>query len=170
MFLIDRAAAVWRLARRVVETVVRVVTITIAPPAKPTNCDEPGTAVCGSNPRRCGTSEATVYAPSGALAEYLACGSGPHTSLRTQGGFTGLDAAARAQLTFSPAAIVTIQLVHFSQPARVEALGSGSAQMRFMTATPQVPQELTFTGTGIDRIIVTPASPSDITLILDWCH
>lgn len=170
MFLVDGAVVVWRFARRVVGVVTRVITITIAPPAKPNNCDDPGTTVCGSNPRQCGSSGATVYGPAGALADYPACGSGPRTLVRTQGGFTGLDSAARAQLSFAPAAVVTIQLVHFSQPARVEALGSGPAQVRFMKPTPQVAQELMFTGTGIDRIVVTPASPNDITLILGWCH
>jgi hypothetical protein len=170
VFLVDGAVAVLRFARRVVGVVARVITITLAPPAKPTNCDDPGTAVCGSNPRQCGTSVATVDGSAGGLADYPACGSGPHTLVRTQGGFTGLDSAARAQLSFAPSSVVTVQLVHFSQPARVEALGGGSAQVRFMKPTPQVVQELIFTGTGIDRIIVTPASPSDVTLILGWCH
>jgi hypothetical protein len=170
VFLVDLAASIWRVAFRVVKTVIGVITFTIARPAKPTDCDDPGTAICGSNPRLCGSSEATAYGPGGVLAEYTTCGPGPHTMVRTQGGFTGLDSAARAQLSFAPANIVTIQLVHFSQPARVEALGTGAAQLRFMTPTPGVVQELIFTGTGIDRIVVTPASPNDITLILGWCH
>ncbi|MGH2490931.1 MAG: hypothetical protein ACRDF9_05425 [Candidatus Limnocylindria bacterium] len=160
---------------RFVARVLDVVRITIAPRgATPKDCNDAGpTPGCGANPRICGTSEARAESPPGTLAQYPQCGGGPHTLVRSQAGFVGLDAAARSELRFAPssASFITIEVVHFSSPGRVEAYaGSALLGMQPMTPTPGVPQQITLNGNGIDRIVVVPASPNDVTLIVGWCH
>lgn len=152
--------------------ILRAVGITVGQrPRVPTDCNDPGTGTCGSNPRICGSSQAIVFGPTGTLAEYPTCGTGPHTEVRTQATIRGLDASARTELRFAPAPQVTVQLVHFSKPGRVEAMqGAMVADMRPMAPTPGVVQQFTLNGISIDRIVVTPASPSDLTLVIGWCH
>jgi hypothetical protein len=90
--------------------------------------------------------------------------------VRAQNGFIGLDAAARAELRFAPASRVTIAVVHFSNPGTIQAFqGTALADMRPM-ASAGVLGRFTLNGTGIDRIVVTPASPNDVTLVIGWCH
>jgi hypothetical protein len=161
--------------RNAFAAVLRAVGLTVARrPHSPTHCDDGGTVPCGANPRQCGSSQATVFGPIGGLAAYPQCGTGPRTLLRTQAGFTGLDAAARTELRFASAPVVTIEVVHFSNdpaPGRVEALQGGSvADMRPLAPTPGVAQQFTLSGTAIDRLVVTPRSPSDVTIVLRWCH
>jgi len=153
-------------------SILRAVGITVGPRRRvPTDCNDPGTGTCGSNPRICGSSQAIVFGPNGVLAEYPTCGPGPHTEVRTQAAIRGLDASARTELRFAPAPQVTVQVVHFSNPGRVEAMqGAMVADMRPMAPTPGVVQQLTLSGTSIDRIVVTPASANDLTLVIGWCH
>jgi hypothetical protein len=100
---------------------------------------------------------------------FEATGAGPHIVDR---GFIGFDAAARAELRFPPAPTVTIRVVHFSNPGRVEAFEpNGSvADMKQMAPMPAVEQSFTLNGRAIDRVVVTPASPSDETRVLELCN
>jgi hypothetical protein len=166
----------------IIAIIVRPFGITLGVPGgPPKNCedprstsgDPPPTPGCGPNPWQCVTTSVTVNAANGALAEYPECEGGPHTLVRAQSGFIGLDTAANAELRFSPssASYVTIQVVHFSAPGRVEAFrGASLADMKLMAATPGVLQQLQLNGSGIDRIVVTPASPAVRTLVIGWCH
>jgi len=176
VFIIDLVTSVFGAIVRFIARVVDVVRITVAPRrgATPNDCNDAGpTPGCGANPRICGTSEAGIEGPAGAPAQYPQCGVGPHTLVRAQAGHTGLDAAARAELRFAPssASAVTIDIVHFSNPGRVEAYaGAALLGMHPMAPTAGVLQRITLNGNGIDRIVVVPASPNDITLIVGWCH
>jgi hypothetical protein len=157
---------------RVVMRTAELIRATITRPGRaPADCDDAGqTPGCGANPRVCGQSEAAVYGPAG-LAEYpTQCGPGPHTLVRARNGFIGLDAGARAELRFAPAPLVTIAVVHFSNPGIIQAFqGIALADTRPM-APANVLGRFTLNGTGIDRIVVTPASPNDVTLVIGWCH
>jgi hypothetical protein len=174
VFVIDVIGSVFRAIGRVTARIVELIRITVAPRGgAPTDCDDAGRVPgCGANPRVCGSSQAVVYGPTGPLAEYpTPCGTGPHTLVRGQAGFVGLDAAARAELRFAPASVVTIQVVHFSNPGRIEAFQGGSlVDAKSMASTAGVAQQFTLNGNGIDRIVVTPASPNDVTLVIGWCH
>jgi hypothetical protein len=87
-------------------------------------------------------------------------------------GFIGLDAAARAELRFAPTPIVTIRVVLFGNPGRIEAFEANGplADVRMMAPTKGVEQSFELHGNTIDRLVVTPASPNDQTLVLGWCH
>lgn len=175
MFIIKIVGGVINAVLGLVAYVLRPFGITIAARrGEPTDCDDAGqTPGCGSNPRICGTSQAIVYGPTGQLAEYTQCepGSGPRTFVRGQTGHVGLDAAARAELRFSPTPAVTVDVVHFSNPGRVEVFqGPTLIDMRMMAAGAGTLEHFQFNGTGINRIVVTPASPNDITLVIGWCH
>jgi hypothetical protein len=141
----------------------------------PTQCgpSQP-TPGCKPNPWPCGSAiEARVFDAAGGLASYEEdCGDGPHIVVRADRGFMGFDAAARAELRFPPAPTVTIRVVHFSNPGRVEAFepNGGLADMKLMAPTPAVEQRFTLNGRAIDRVVVTPASPGDETRVLELCH
>jgi hypothetical protein len=78
----------------------------------------------------------------------------------------GLDHGFQIFLTASSRTLVRV--VHFGQPARIEAFSGGSAvEMHMMAPTPGVEQAFTFTGSSIDSIIVTPAGS---TLVIELCH
>lgn len=128
---------------------------------------------CYPNPQQCGTTSGLVKGPGGVLAEYPECEGGPHTLVRQQAGFIGLDAAAEAELRFSPssASYVTVDVVHFSTPGTVEAYrGLSLADTKPMGVAAGVLQHIQLSGSGIDRIVVKPASPAVRTLVIGWCH
>lgn len=113
-----------------------------------------------------------VLDAAGALATYDECGEGPHTVVRGDRGFLGVDAAARAELRFPAAPVVRVRVVHFSNPGRIEAFEQSGAiaDVRMMAPTPAVEQEFTLNGSGIDLVVVTPASPADETRVIQLCH
>lgn len=173
MFLIDAIRAGLATLRDVIVRVLRAIGFTIELPSNlPTDCNDAGQQPgCGPNPRTCGTSQALAFSPLGGLAAYTTCGNGPHTLVSATAGHIGLDAAARAELRFAPASVVTVRVVRFAGPARIEAFhGPGLAGMQMMTAPAGVEQQFTFRSAGIDRIVVTPAAPNDGTLVIGWCH
>ena len=108
----------------------------------------------------------------GGLASYEECGEQPHTVVRADRGFIGIDAAAGAELRFPAAPAVTVRVVHFSRPGRVEAFEQSGAlaDTRMMAAPPAVEQELTLRGSAIARVVVTPPSPADETRVIGLCH
>jgi hypothetical protein len=173
MFLIDTIRGGLARLRDVFVRVLRAIGFTIELPSNlPTDCDDAGQqGGCGPNPRTCGSSQGLAFSPQGPLAEYATCGTGPHTLVRATAGHIGLDAAARAELRFAPTSVVTVRVVRFAGPARIEAFnGAGLAGMQMMTASAGVEQQFTFRSSGIDRIVVTPAAPNDGTLVIGWCH
>jgi hypothetical protein len=129
---------------------------------------------CFSNPWACVDSQVMVDSPIGVPAVYPQCGKGPNTVVRSQAGFTGLDAGAQTILGFRPSANVSVDVVHFSSepaPGMVEyAQGGAIVGVRPLLPTPGVLQRYAWTGSGIDRIVVRPMSPSFVTLVIIWCH
>ena len=88
--------------------------------------------------------------------------------MKRTGGIKGFDAASRLEKRFPVSSRVVVRAVHFGQPARVEAFSGGSlAGVQLMAPTPAVEQALTFTGSSIDRVVVTPAGD---TLVIELCH
>lgn len=166
--------AIWARSVQFVVVVLRWFGITIGT-YNPTQCGPTHTTPgCKPNPWPCGSAiEARVFDAAGGLASYEEdCGAGPHIVVRADRGFMGFDAAARAELRFPPAPAVTIRVVHFSNPGRVEAFepNGAVADMKQMAPTPAVEQSFTLNGRAIDRVVVTPASPGDETRVLELCH
>lgn len=166
--------AVWASIVRLVVGALRLVGITIGA-YNPTHCGPTNTPPgCKPNPWPCGSDiEARVFDATGGLASYDEdCGAGPHIVVRADRGFIGFDAAARAELRFPSAPVVSIRVVHFSMPGRIEAFepNGAVADMKQMAPTPAVEQDFTLNGRAIDRVVVTPASPSDETRVLQLCH
>jgi len=165
---------IWARIVQFVVVVLKSVGITIGA-HNPTHCGPTNTTPgCKPNPWPCGSDiEARVFDATGGLASYEEdCGAGPHIVVRADRGFIGFDAAARAELRFPAAPTVSIRAVHFSTPGRIEALESNGAvaDMKQMAPTPAVEQRFTLNGRAIDRVVVTPASPSDETRVLQLCH
>jgi hypothetical protein len=136
-------------------------------------CEDGGAVGCGSNPRQCGTSRAIVFDPAGNLAEFPECGPGPSTVMvASEGGLKGLDASARAELMFAPVSEVEVMVMHFGHPGQIEAFEMSGivAATVMMGPAANVEQRFTLRGTGIGRIVVTPGTPTDHTLVLGWCH
>jgi hypothetical protein len=174
--LVERLQAVWTKLVELVASVLRVFGVTIGRPTHvPTHCgpSQP-TPGCHSNPLPCGSDiQTSVFDATGALASYEECGdTGPHTVVRADRGFIAIDAAARAELRFPAAPTVTVRVVHFSHPGKVEAFEQSGAlaEMKMMAPTPAVEQQFTLNGFAIDRVVVTPASPADETLVIELCH
>ena len=136
-------------------------------------CEDGGAVGCGSNPRQCGTTRAIVFGPAGNLAEFPECGPGPATVMvASEGGPIGLDASAHAELTFAPASEVEVRVMHHGHPGRIEAFEMSGmvAATVMMGAAANVEQRFTLRGAAIGRIVVTPGTPTDHTLVLGWCH
>jgi hypothetical protein len=173
--LVKLANNVWAGLVRLVASIFRVFGVTIGRPTYvPTHCgpSEP-TPGCHPNPWPCGSDIIVrVFDATGALATYEECGEAPHTVVRTDRGFMGIDAAARAELRFPAAPTVTVRVVHFSSPGRVEAFEQSGAlaDMKMMTPAPAVEQQFTLKGSAIDRVVVAPPSPADETRVIALCH
>jgi hypothetical protein len=136
-------------------------------------CDDPGQPGCGSNPRQCGTSQVIVFGPGGTLAVFDECGDRPATWVTTQeNGTRGVDAGARAQFLFAPSREVQVRVKHFGQPGRIEAfeISGAIAAIVMMGPAANVEQQFTLRGAAINRVDVTPGSPTDRTVVLGWCH
>ena len=87
------------------------------------------------------------------------------------GGFTGLDCNFTLEIELTTAAsTVTLKLVHFSQPARIEALDSGGTVVDKANQAPpqQVASTLTLSGTGIMKVVVH--SPADEVILIEFCY
>lgn len=173
--LVRLANNVWAGIVRLVASILRVFGVTIGRPTYvPTHCgpSEP-TPGCQPNPWSCGADIVVrVFDTAGALATYEDCGEAPHIIVRDDRGFMGFDAAARAELRFPPAPTVTVRVVHFSHPGRIEAFEQSGAlaDAKMMAPTPAVEQEFTLRGSAIARVVVTPPSPADETRVIGLCH
>jgi hypothetical protein len=173
--LVKLAKDVWAGVVRLVASIARVFGVTIGRPSYvPTHCGPsdppPG---CHPNPWPCGEDIVVrVFDATAGLATYEDCGEAPHTVVRADRGFKGIDAAARAELQFPAAPTVTVRVVHFSSPGRVEAFEQSGAlaDTKMMAPTPAVEQELTLRGSAIARVVVTPPSPADETRVIALCH
>jgi hypothetical protein len=173
--IVNLVKAVWTRLVEFVASILRVFGVTIGRPTHvPTQCgpSQP-TPGCHPNPWPCG-SDILVRAldATGALASYKECRDGPNTIVRDDRGFMGIDAAARLELRFPAAPTVTVRVVHFSNPGRIEAFEQGGAlaDTKTMAPTPAVEQHFTLNGFAIDRVVVTPASPTDETRVMELCH
>jgi hypothetical protein len=173
--LVNVVKAVWTRLVELVASVMRVFGVTVGRPTHvPTRCgpSQP-TPGCHPNPWPCGSDIlASVFDATGALASYEECADGPHTIVRADRGFMGIDAAARAELRFPTTPTVTVRVVHFSNPGRIEAFEQSGAvaDTKMMAPTPAVEQQFTMNGVAIDRVVVTPASPADETRVIELCH
>jgi hypothetical protein len=174
--LANLVKGVWARIVQFVAVVLRLFGVTIRQPNYvPTQCGPTNpTPGCKPNPSPCGGGIVLqVFDAEGGLTTYEEeCGTGPHTIVRDDRGFMGFDAAARAELRFPAAPTVTVRIVHFSNPGRIEAFEQSGAlaDMKQMAPTPAVEQDFTLNGRAIDRVVVTPASPTDETLVLQLCH
>jgi len=173
--LANLVKVVWARIVQFVAVVLRPFGVTIRQPGyTPTQCGPSnGGPGCNPNPWPCGAGIVVqVFDAEGGLTSYEECPPGPHTIVRADRGFVGFDAAARAELRFPAAPTVTIRVVHFSNPGRIEAFEQSGAlaDMKRMAPTPAVEQDFTLNGRAIDRVVVTPASPTDPTLVLQLCH
>jgi hypothetical protein len=174
--LVKLANGVWTGIVRLAARVLGVFGVTIVTPAHvPTHCgpSAPPDPGCYPNPWPCGSEiRVSVFDPHGALATYEDCGETPHIIVRADRSFVGVDAAARAELRFPAAPTVRVRVVHFSNPGRVEAFERSGviAETRMMAPTPAVEQQFTLTGLAIDRVVVTPHSPADETLVIELCY
>lgn len=90
------------------------------------------------------------------------------TTVRSTGGFDGLDCGFETVVTLpTPARSVELTLVHFSEPASLEAFeadGTSSGVMR-MSAPPGQPETLRLAGSALARVAIR--SPSADTLLLE---
>jgi hypothetical protein len=166
--------SVWARIVQFVVVVLRLFGIRIGP-YNPTQCGPTDpTPGCKPNPWPCGSAiEARVFDAAGGLATYEEdCGAGPHIIVRADRGFMGWDAAARAELRFPSAPTVTIRVVHFSNPGKIEAFepNGALADAKQMAPSPAVEQDFTLNGRAINRVVVTPPSPTDETRVLQFCH
>jgi hypothetical protein len=159
------------IVRRAVDLVLRIVdwivSITIRRP--PSRCAEVDGLPDGyhPNPVQCNTVNITAFDPGGGLMVYPGR-SQPETLVKRQGGIKGFDAASRLENRVPPSSRVVVRAAHFGQSARIEAFsGASPAGMQMMAPTPGVEQGFTFTGSSIDRVVVTPAGD---TLVIELCH
>lgn len=119
------------------------------------------------NPVQCNTVNVRAFDSSGGLMVY-AGRSQPETLVRRQGQIKGFDIASRLEKRFPPSSNVEVRAAHFGQPARIEAFAGGlSSGIQMMDPASGVVQTLTFTGSSIDRVVV---SQSNNTLVLELCH
>jgi hypothetical protein len=134
--------SVWTGLVGFVASVLRVFGVTIGRPTHvPTHCgpSRPTTPGCKPNPWPCGSDILVrVFDATGVLASYEECGDGPHTVVRADRGFVGIDAAARAELSFPAASVVAVRVVHFSNPGRIEAFEQSGPLADAKTMAPTV--------------------------------
>jgi hypothetical protein len=173
--LVKLANSLWTGLVRLVTSILRSFGVTIGRPHYvPTHCGPSRpTPGCQPNPWPCGAEILVrVVDAAGALATYDECGEGPHIVVRNDRGFMGFDAAARAELRFPAAPAVGVRVVHFSNPARIEAFEQSGAlaDVKMMAPTPAVEQQFTLNGSAIDLVVVTSASPADETRVIQLCH
>jgi hypothetical protein len=116
----------------------------------------------GPNPRAVGALMFEVYDHAGNLR--------PQTQVQSWGGLTGLNCGFRVEIGVSePCPSVELTLVHFAQPATVQAYNvdgmlAGTAAM----SGPQgVAETLTLMGTAIRQVVIV--APQDETLLLQFC-
>jgi len=84
--------------------------------------------------------------------------------------FTGLDVGFSTEIALpTPCVAVEGTLVHFSQPASIEAfeVGGASAGVAAMSVGQRTPETLRITGSAIDRVVIR--APQDETLLLRFC-
>jgi hypothetical protein len=160
--VLERAVGVLR------EFVAWIVSITIRrPPGR--RCAEIDDLPEGPhpNPVRCNTVEVRALDASGGLMVYPGR-SQPETLVRRQGAIKGFDIASRLEKRFPPSASVEVRAAHFGQPARIEAFsGALSSGLQMMDPASGVAQTFTFTGSSIDRVVVSQSSD---TLVMELCH
>ena len=84
--------------------------------------------------------------------------------------FTGLTPASPPR-SRSPVPCVAVEatLVHFSQPAQIEAfeVGGASAGVVTMSVGQRTSEALAITGSAIDRVVIK--APQNETLLLRFC-
>lgn len=85
------------------------------------------------------------------------------------GGHTGLNCGFQLDIQLAiPSTEVKVGLVHFSEPATVEAFsGSSVVDTGSMSGPQNVVEQISLTGTGIDRVVVT--APEDEALLVELC-
>jgi hypothetical protein len=121
----------------------------------------------GPNPNQCNTVEVTARDSSGGLMVYPGR-SQPETLVRRQGSIKGFDIASQLEKRFPPSSNVEVRAAHFGQPARIQAFsGPASSGIQMMDPASGVAQTFTFTGSSIDRVVV---SQSTNTLVMELCH
>jgi hypothetical protein len=167
--LVARLAGFFERAVAVLRQIVdRIVSITIRrPPGR--RCAEIPKLPEGHrpNPVQCNTVKVTAFDSSGGLMVYPNR-SQPETLVRRQGAIKGFDIASRLEKSFPPSSNVEVVAAHFGQPARIEAFSAGlGSQVKMMDPASGVPQTLTFTGSSIDRVVV---SQSNNAVLMELCH
>jgi hypothetical protein len=128
---------------------------------------QPGTTSNPWSPTPPGNVTFTTFNPAGSANP----GQAANNRLWQQGAFTGLDCNFTLEIDLPTAAsTVTLQLVHFSQPAQVEGLDiSGSVVDKANQAPPpRVASTVTLSGAGITKIVVR--SPADEVILIELCY
>jgi hypothetical protein len=128
---------------------------------------QPGTTANPWSPAPPGNVKFTTFNPAGSANP----GQAANNRLWQQGTFTGLDCNFTLEIELPTAAsTVTLQLVHFSQPAQIEALDSSNSVVdKASQAPPQkVASTLTLSGAGITKVVVH--SPADEVILIEFCY
>jgi hypothetical protein len=142
------------------------------PPDEPHGDPDPPRRTCvrfeklesgaGKNPRKQGRLLFEVHDATGALAS--------RSVVHEVGGFRGLDCGFETVITLpAPSTAVELTLVHFAEPAEVEAIsvdGTSAARAR-MTAPRRQPEILRLTGAALGRVVIR--AKLDETLLLAAC-
>lgn len=92
------------------------------------------------------------------------------SEIDTMGAFTGLNVSFSTEIVLpEPCSAVEATLVHFSQPAQIEAFDSSGASVgvEVMTVGQNTPETLSIAGTDIVRAVIT--APQDEALLLRFC-
>ena len=118
-------------------------------------------------PPPAGNVKFTTFNPAGSTAP----GQAANNRLWKQGAFTGLDCNFTLEVDLPTAAsTVTLQLVHFSQPAQIECSdSSGTVVAKANQAPPpRVASTVTLSGAGITKVVVH--SPADEVILIEFCY
>jgi hypothetical protein len=93
----------------------------------------------------------------------------PASRIWQMGGFVGLDAGFSCELAFPDSSRIEATLVHFAQPASIEAWeqGGGSVGPKTMTVGQGVSETLDLTGNQLYRALIT--APQDEVILLRFC-
>lgn len=122
-------------------------------------------------PPPAGTVKFTTFNPAGSAAPGQAANNRVWQQGAPAAAFTGLDCNFTLQVDLpTPASTVTLNLVHFSQPARIEGFDSSNTVVAAgsQAPPPRVASTVTLSGAGIEKVVVH--SPADEVILIEFCY